>query len=237
MNFFLRLFGKKPTLSVNPTFIDNFENLNNWIISTWSAPGTNSTHKGSFDETHVAVGTLGLCLKLTQSKDGSNFYSTGGEVTSKQSFGYGKYEFVVSASANDLGQPISGSITGCFNYRPASITEIDYEVEGLTSRSKFYQFTSWIRESIPNETTAVLPMSSLQLPHHGFHRIAFVWTKGKIEFYRDGVLVATHMKIVPSVPAPFLFNHWGTNDLNWGGLATPGVDRFMYIKSFNFTPL
>jgi beta-glucanase (GH16 family) len=73
--------------------------------------------------------------------------------------------------------------------------------------------------------------------HTDFHKYAFIWSPGKIEFYRDDILVATHTKVVPSEPAPFLFNHWGTNNVNWGGLATPGVERSMWVKSFKFTPL
>ena len=134
--------------------------------------------------------------------------SHGGEVATKQKFGYGKYEFVVKASADASGKPVSGSIGEA---RIAAVA-------GDTN---------------PNQTT---PVAGIQ-PHTGFHKYGFVWSPGKIEFYRDDVLVATHTKVVPSEPAPFLFNHWGTNNTDWGGLATPDVERVMIVKSFSFTPL
>lgn len=250
MNWFTRLFQrKKPTSNPAPspvpaptsaptpapkppTFVETFKNLDNWVVSTWTAPGTNSTHKGIFDASNVTLTADGLQLKLWQRQEDSSFMSHGGEVVTKQKFGYGKYEFVVKASADASGKPVSGSITGCFNYGPASITEIDFEVEG-NERSGLCQFTSWKGETNSNESTKVPGIQ----PHTGFHKYVFIWSPGKVEFYRDDVLVATHTKVVPSEPAPFLFNHWGTNNVNWGGLATPGVERTMIVKSFSFTPL
>lgn len=252
MNWFLNLFRKKkpavvtppvvttpPVVVAAPTFVDNFTNLDNWRISTWDAPGKNSTHIGRWVASHVSTNT-GLCLKLSQAVADGMFVSHGAEIVSKQSFGYGRYEFVVRASSTAfdqwaVGSPVSGSITGVFNYGPSSITEIDFEVEG-GSRSSLSQFTSWKGETNLNQTTAVQPIPN-QLPHQGFHKYAWVWSPGKIEFYRDDVLVATHTKVVPSEACPVILNHWGTNDVNWGGTATPGVDRYMFVKSFKFTPL
>ena len=37
-------------------------------------------------------------------------------------------------------------------------------------------------------------------------------------------------------PAPFLFNMWGTNQSTWGGMATIGPTRYMYISNFTYTP-
>ena len=247
MSWFDWLFRrKKPVVPpvivppvVNPTFVDNFSNLDNWVVSTWSAPGKNTTHIGNWDASKVTTGSL-LCLKLSQSKINGKFISSGSEIVSKKSFGYGKYEFVVRASSTAAlsaspGTPVSGSITGVFNFGPASITEIDFEVEG-GSRSNLAQFTTWKGETNPNETTGV-SSSAAQLPHQDFHTYAWIWSPSKIEFYRDNVLVATHAKVVPSESCPVILNHWGTNDVNWGGLATVGVDRYMYVKSFKFTPL
>lgn len=244
MSWFTNLFRKKkPVSTPTPTpapapapttgvFFDDFKNLDNWVVSTWTAPGANGTHKGVFEAAMVAVTDQGLCLRLNQRQENSSFLSFGSEISSKQKFGYGTYEFVVRASADEFGNPVSGSITGCFNYGPASITEIDFEVEG-NERSNMCQFTSWKGETNPNQSTKVGGI----LPHKEFHTYGFRWTPGKIEFMRDGAFVAIHLNVVPSEPAPFLFNHWGTNNINWGGLATPGVERKMWVKSFKFTPL
>lgn len=59
----------------------------------------------------------------------------------------------------------------------------------------------------------------------------------KIEFRRDGVLVATHTKVVPSQKARVMMNHWGTDSQDWGGTATLNTSRYMWIKSFKYTPL
>jgi beta-glucanase (GH16 family) len=248
-----RMFGKKkPTttttpvvpapapapviIAPTPTFVDTFKNLDNWVVSTWTAPqGGSNNHAGKFSAEYATISADGLCLKLTQSLSGSTITSIGSEIASKQRFGYGTYEFVVKASVSAAGSPVSGSITGCFNYLTSSATEIDIEIEGGT-RSHITQTTSWSGESNPNEHFDVLPGGGT-LPHESFHTYKFVWSPGKIVFWRDGAVIATHTKVVPSAAAPMMFNHWGTNNPNWGGTATPGVDRFMYVKSFSFTPL
>ena len=43
-------------------------------------------------------------------------------------------------------------------------------------------------------------------------------------------------RAVPSAPAPFLLNFWGTNSSSWGGTATTGITRYMYISNFRYTP-
>jgi beta-glucanase (GH16 family) len=178
-----------------------------------------------------------LCLKLSQVKNADGtFSSVGSEIATVVSFGYGTYEFVAKASCDNsdsaaVGNPISGSITGMFNYATNSITEIDVEVEGC--RPTIAQYTSWVLDSKPNEHTTSVPTVA---PHAGFHKYKYIWTATDIKFYVDNMLVSTHTKIIPSTPAQFYFNHYGTNSVDWGGLATPGVDRFMFVKSFSFTP-
>jgi len=221
-----------------PTFFDDFKSLANWTVSTWAAPGANDTHTGRFAASNIMLVPEGLRLKLTQDKPVAKIESVGAELTSKQKFGYGKYEFVMRASstaanASDHGNPVSGSITGLFNYGPSSITEIDVEVEG-NERHHLTQCTTWKGESAPNQGTQVSPPSSDDLPHGRFFKYAFIWSPGKVEFYRDDVLIATHTKVVPTEACPVMINHWGTNNVNWGGLAMLGVDRFMYVKSFTF---
>lgn len=233
-----------PAPSGSPTFVDNFTTLDltKWTVSTWSAPGKNATHTGKFLASNVAIVDGMLCLKLQQVKNADGtFTSTGGEITSNATFGFGTYEFEVKASStasssSALGNAVSGTITGCFNYGPSSITEIDYEVEG-NSRNNFWQFTSWKGETNPCETHKVGPATDGILPHQAFFNIKFVWTPSDITFFRNGIQVAKHTVVVPQTACPMMFNHWGTNDPNWGGYATPGVERFMWVRKFSFTPL
>lgn len=247
-----KLFGKKPTPvpapaptpTPAPTFVADFSSGKIdpavWTVSTWTAPGGNPIHKGRFDAKHAFVQDDVLCLMLTQSKDSSGVVeSVGAELASVKQFSYGTYEWVVRASSTastptQSGSPVSGSITGCFVYRSQAETEIDVEVEG-NERHHLTQYTSWVGESKPNQSTPIMPSSGK--PHERFFKYAFKWLPGKIEFYRDGVLVATHTQVVPVLPAAVMINHWGTNNANWGGLATPGTTRYMWVKSFSYTPL
>lgn len=243
-----RLFRRKqpvvaaPIIVKEPTFVEDFSTGKldpaKWTVSTWAAPGGNPTHKGSFLAKNVSIVDGVLCLKLTQSTMSYGVASKGAEIATVEKFGYGIYEFSVKASSDSAspdvaGNPVSGSITGCFNYLPQSVTEIDIEVEG-NHRSNLTQTTSWVNETLPNEHSEV---SGLVMPNDTFISYKFVWKPGSIEFYRNNVLISTHTKVVPTEPAPFLFNHWGTNDATWGGEATPGVDRYMWVKRFSFTPL
>ncbi len=247
-----RLLGRKTTATSPapapapapaklPTFVDTFSSLDpaKWTVSTWSAPGRSASNVGKFAAANVHIRDGVLCLKLSQSVMNGVFTSIGGELCSTQKFGYGTYEFTMRASSTAgtsaaIGSPVSGSITGLFNYLPNSATEIDVEVEG-NSRSPITQLTTWVSETAPNEHTNATPVGGL--PHEGFHVYKWIWEPTQIRFYRDDVLLATHTKIVPFAQAPVMMNHWGTNSPDWGGIATPDIDRFMYVKRFAFTPL
>lgn len=179
-----------------------------------------------------------MALTQTRQTDGT-ILSTGGELATLQQFQYGTFEWVVRASSTagtpgQAGVPASGAITGCFVYRSGAETEIDVEVES-NERSNLTQFTSWVGESKPNQTTQVSP--GAWLPHEGYFTYTVKWMPGKVEFYRDKVLVATHKNVVPSLPAAVMINHWGTNSRDWGGVASPNVTRYMWVKSFKYTPL
>jgi len=50
------------------------------------------------------------------------------------------------------------------------------------------------------------------------------------------MLQAVHTTDVPSASSTFMINHWGTDNLFWGGLATPDVDRYFYVDWVRFTP-
>jgi beta-glucanase (GH16 family) len=253
------LFGKKkpptpaptpvPAPVPAPTFVADFTSGKIdpavWRVSTWTAPGNNDSNTGRFSAEHAFVENGVLCLALTQTKqpDGK-ILSLGAELATLKEFSYGTYEFVARASStagtpNQAGMPVSGSITGCFVYRDLAATELDVEVEG-NERSSLTQFTTWVGESNPNQTTAVQPLilgAGGWMPHEGFFKYTIKWMPNKVEFYRDDVLVATHTMVVPSLPGKVMLNHWGTDNANWGGLATVNTTRYMWVKSFKYTPL
>lgn len=202
-----------------------------WKVSTWTAPRHGPTHSASFKAENVAIVDGMLRLKLSQFIQNGVVISVGGEVMSARKFGFGTYTFVMKASADEQGKPWSGSITGIGLYLSKSETEIDIEVEGIPSRSMLTQTTTW-----ESETKFETTKSSVGQPHDGFHTYVIRWTDESIKFYRDGTLLTNHQTIVPTAPANLFFNHWGTNTLEWGGLAI-ARDRYMFIKSVTFVPL
>lgn len=208
-----------------------------WSASTWIAPGRNATHVGTSSPRNITFGERGVCLRLNQERlsDGT-FTSSGAEIFTEGFFGYGIFEWEAMASADAARNPVSGSITGLFIYRDQATTEIDFEMEG-NERNHLTLCTSWVHEAKPNQHTKIEPPSLTHLPHQQFCKYRFVWSPGQIEFWRDGELITTHKRVVPTQEARVMINHWGTNSVDWGGLATPNVERFMYVKSFKYAPL
>ena len=68
------------------------------------------------------------------------------------------------------------------------------------------------------------------------HDFKIVWRSGFVDWYVDGQLVVHHTQAVPNASAPFLLSIWGTNKSSWGGTATSGPTRYMYISNFKYAP-
>lgn len=232
---------KKPTPPPSVTsgavlFSDNFNTGflgTNWIVSNWNAPGGGVFRPDMID---MSQGLLGLKINQTQNPDGT-ISSTGAEIQLNKLFGYGVYEWIFRASSSAqtpsaMGNSFSGSVSGCFNYLKTSETELDFEIEGC--KPNIIQCTTWKGETNPNEHTGFDNLIPLDAEFHSFK---YIWLMGKVEYYFDEKLIATHTKNVPSSPAYPMINHWGTNSVNWGGLATPGVDRWMWVNSFTIKSL
>lgn len=175
-----------------------------------------------------------LCLKLKQQQGGNGVISTGAELQSKQAFGFGTYEWVMRTSSTSAtpygeGSAVSGQISSGFTFIDASTTEIDFEIEGQNPDTVW--MTNWLGTALKQYSDTPLQTP----PAAGFHRYKLVWSPSEIDYYVDGVLVSTHTEDIPQVPAYVMINHWGTNSTGWGGLATVGVSRYMYISSFTYT--
>ena len=195
-----------------------------WETHSGSAPpvGNVNGNVGSFDPMNVSVGSE-LVLSLTQTQQGSQILSSGSEVMTKQNFSYGTFEFT-SRVVNVL----SGSVTTGFLYASNSETEIDMEQVG--NKPDAVDCTNWHGVSNFQDTEVT-----------GFHQgnthdFKIVWRPGFVDWYVDGELVVHHTQAVPSASAPFLFSAWGTNKSTWGGTATIGPTRYMYISNFKYTP-
>ena len=218
------------------TFYDDFSkgslDTSKWIPSNWGAPGG-----GTFVPSYLDFSSGMLRIKVTQTYNSSGgIASVGGELQSKNALGFGTYEWVMRASStsstpNGSGYTVSGQISSGFIYVNNSQTEIDSpEIEGQNPGTLWW--TSWISVNTKQYTSTQAPFA----PENGFHSYKCVWTSTSIKFYVDGVLVSTHTGVVPQTPAYAMINHWGTNSTSWGGLATPNITRYMFVRSFSFVP-
>ena len=196
-----------------------------WETHNGTAPpvGNVNGNVGSFDPNNVTVGSE-LVLSLTQTQQGSQVLSSGSEVMTKQTFTYGTFEFT-----SRVDNVLSGSDSSGFLYATDSTTEIDMEQVG--NKPDAVDCTNWkgISDFQDTEVTGF---------HQGnSHDFRIVWAPTHVDWYVDDQLVVSHTEAVPSVPAPFLFNMWGTNQSAWGGTATIGPTRYMYISNFKYTPM
>lgn len=224
-----------------PTFEDTFTgtsinsrkwNVSNYTVNNYAGGGSDVT----FSPINVKVDN-GLKMTLSQP---TAFTSSGAELTTVEKFGYGTYEFVMRAGSTSstptgIGETESGQISSTFIiYDPPpsylSITEIDApEIEGVPSRSNEIEWTVWLDGSPTSP-----PPTILTNPADGFHTYAFTWSENMVQFYVDGRETQKVTSGVPSAPAVIDLNFYGTNNLEWGGVATVGVTRYMYIKSVAF---
>jgi endo-1,3-1,4-beta-glycanase ExoK len=227
------------SVSGSGSFSDNFStgslDPSKWLASNGFAPGSISgVNYGSFVPGNVDLSRGMLCLKLQQQQGSSGVLSVGGEIQSLTTYGYGTYEWVMRASSTSStptgpGGPVSGQISAGFSFVNNSQTEIDFEIEGQHPNTVW--MTNWISTTQKQYSSVFLAS-----PDANFHHYKFVWIPGQITFYIDGVLVSTHTSNVPSSPSYIMVNHWGTNSTGWGGLATEGVQRYLYVSSFTYTP-
>jgi Glycosyl hydrolases family 16/IPT/TIG domain len=217
------------------TFFDNFSSgsldTSKWIPSNWGAPGG-----GTFVPSYLDFSTGMLRIKVTQTNSGGGVASVGGELQSIKAFSFGTYEWVMRASSTSStptgsGVAVSGQISSGFIFVNNSQTEIDSpEIEGQNPGTLWW--TTWTSVNTKQSTSSQAPFA----PENGFHSYKCVWTRTSISFYVDNVLVSTHTGVVPTAPAYAMINHWGTNSTGWGGLATTNITRYMFVRSFSFTP-
>jgi beta-glucanase (GH16 family) len=227
------------TLS-QPTFADTFSggtlDATKWFIDTGRAPGNIAgVNSGTLSAKHVDLSTGMLRLTLNQSVSGALATSVGAEIRSKQLLGYGTYVWVTRAASTSAtprgpGSAVSGSVTDVFNFINDSESEIDFEYQGQSPGTLEMTNFSTVSKSQSTTTPVAAADSS-------FHEYKYVWSATKIEFYVDGTLVSTHTEHIPTAPAAVLINLWGTNSTSFGGVATDGVTRYLYVSSFAYTPL
>ncbi|MGH7203338.1 MAG: carbohydrate binding domain-containing protein [Candidatus Levyibacteriota bacterium] len=223
-------------------------NTNFWSISNWSGLGSiTNLHQGIFQPDRVSVSNGYLSLKLTQEngKVGTNangVISRGGEISSLNTYGYGTYEWRARMSSTALspddttGHAVSGQISGLFNYVNNSQSELDFEVEGQYPNQ--LELTTWnntTSSQAPGSNSNTYSPANVSNMANQFKTYKYVWSPGEVKYYVDDVLVADHTTHVPSAPASFLINHWGTDSTDFGGLATVGADRYLLVDWARYT--
>jgi len=225
-----------------------------WQVSSWWAPGyIPDNHEGFYEAENVSLQNGYLVLRLNQEigpvdNNPAGVISHGAHVTTRQKYGYGTYEWRMrmsstAATPTDPGTPVSGSVSAGFNYVNNSETEIDFEFGAhLLDDPRFpdtLYMVNWHNldpSDGPWETEETYTAKSIPGLNNEFKTYKFVWEPGRITFYVDDVWQAEHTTTVPSAPAYFMINHWGTNNPLWGGTATIGVERYFYVDWVRFTP-
>ena len=224
-------------------------NKGKWAISNGFAPGyVPSTHQGFYEAENVLVQDGYLVMRLWQEPgdvDGhpDGVISHGAHLATKQKYGYGTYEWRMRMSSTatlptDAGEPVSGSVSSGFAYVNNSQTEIDFEFGAHLSDTLY--MVNWHNPDPatgPFDDHMTYTSQSLADISDAFHTYKFAWEPGRISFYVDDVLQAVHTTDVPTLPAHFMINHWGTHNPSWGGVATLDVDRYFYVDWVRFTPL
>ncbi len=251
--------GKKPGPDRKPpsAWRDDFSgtsvNTQFWVIGTGQAPGyIPGYHLGNYDPTHAKIvsDSTGSYLQLlltqeigTVDTNPAGVLSHGAIIYSKNTYGYGTYEWQMrmsstSATPTGSGNSVSGSVSAGFTYVNNSQTEIDFEFSALDPDTLY--MVNWLNPNPRQNPTGADETYSTLYPvtvSTQFHDYKFVWQRGQIDFYVDGVLQATHTTNVPTAPAYFMINHWGTDSSGWGGMATTGTARYFYVDWVQYTPL
>ena len=230
------------------TFSDDFSagklDTGKWKVATYkspdSKPGLNS---GIYVPENLDFSHGMLCIRVTQQKGGpDNILSYGGAIVSRERFGFGTYELVMrmsstSATPDGVGTAQSGAISSGFVFYNNSESEIDLEFLG---NENAMWITNWQNANPKNAPSGDVKQTNNISNHFlatEFHKYTLVWTPTSVKVYIDGTLVASHNEHIPQSPAYIILQHRGSNSNEWGGTATVGVTRYMYVKSVNFTPL
>jgi beta-glucanase (GH16 family) len=238
---------KQPTTGWQDDFSGKKVDNTRWVIASMQAPGyIPNYHVGYYQANHVSIGAGYLTMLLSQENgpvdSGYGVISRGALIYTKSTYGYGTYEWrmrMSSTAASPMGEgyPTSGSVSAGFIYVNNSQTEIDFEFSG-TDFDALYM-VNWLNPNPARDPTEANETYSFVQPFDptsSFHTYKFIWQKGNISYYVDGILEAVHTTNVPSAPAYFMINHWGTDSGNWGGTATVGTPRYFHVDWVRYTP-
>ena len=234
-------------------FCDHFDgptlDLSKWLIDNRPANGTIAGHKGFFTPKNIDFSTGMLRFTVAQKFNDTldEVLSYGASIQSRQTFGYGKYVFVMrmaSTSPTPLGRgdALSGNVSAAYTYINNAETELDIEYRGDLPDTLYTG--NWNNPDPSQHPSPGAYFNRIRqyeaLDFAGaadaFHTYVIDWEPTFVDWYVNDIRVAHHTTHVPKAPAHIKINLWGTNNPYWGGHATPEVTSYMYIRSVTFTP-
>ena len=144
-------------------------------------------------------GRMQLAIDHEKSASAKIPYS-GAEIQSTDFYSYGRYEVSMKAIKND------GVVSSFFIYTGPSDNnpwdEIDFEILGKDPTK--VQVNYFTNGQGNHEFMYDLGFDSSE----EFHRYAFVWKEGQIDWYVDDVLIHTATANIPVTPAKIMTNAW-----------------------------
>ena len=242
---------------------DNFDGTaldeQRWRILNESGPGSvTGEHASFYRADHVVVSDGFLSLGLTQENgavdDNPNgVISDGALIASRLTYGYGTYEWrmrLTSTATSPAGEGscaadvLSGSVSAGFTFVNNSETEIDIEYSGY--RPDLLYFANWnnlnpLIDPQPGQSTFTALLARAVLGRRqswcdDFRTYKFVWEPTRITFFINDQWQAEHTTNLPRAAAYFMIVIRGTNQLDWGGTATIGTPRYLYVDWVRYTP-
>ncbi len=166
--------------------------------------------------------------------------SHGAELSTKQSYLYGRFEVVMQSAEGD------GIVSSFFLYNletncnwPAENNEIDVEMTGNTEDIYF----------TTHHPDPVQPWSfgdSFYLnfnPHDAFHKYVMEWEPGIVRWFVDDQLIYIQNGTSSNnlqYPMAIMINLWASTAVSWVGVWDPSVlpvqTKYDYVKYYSYNP-
>jgi hypothetical protein len=224
------------------TFAHGSLDRSKWNIAVYPSPDSKpGINRGVYTQDTLDFSQGLLRITVSQSMQGGEAQSIGGGIISKDLFGYGTYTFVMrqtstAEQADRYGVPKSGAVSSGFLYKTNSESEIDLEFLGDQNALWVSLWMNPTPSIAPNGAMKVSDKVTADALGTKFCTYTLVWTKTDVTVLIDGIQVARQTEHIPHAPAHIILQHRGTNSSKWGGLASPGITRYFYVKSVTFTP-
>ncbi len=184
-----------------------------WIVADNTFPGSASAFIP--EDANIVDGKLRLSIRKLKAKRHDRKYS-GATIQSIRYFGYGTFTVRMRA-------PIASGTTGTFflmnKWEPGNWFHKEIDIELLGKSCSAVQFN--VHRFYAESGSAVGKPLIFNTPFDygaDFHEYSIRWTKDRIDFFVDGVLVHSYEENIPDEPLSILLNHWAADpDSDWAG--------------------